>query len=285
MLQGEEKNRSDQEGCEQFLHLFIKPRALYRECLGGLGPLYGVTVGAELDRIVERSQIGLTETAGQGPAEQLIGEVRVLGQERAVAVGAQEVLVDQPLGSALPVVAVAAADPGEGGGAWIQEGLAAVVFEPNDRFGLKRQGEFSYQVPDQPPGSGDGVGGEDPEAFNPLVRVRLKIASEELIAAADEESRQPIAGGRCEIGLMAQEILGDQGLAAVLAAAEKDDIGRGPVHDISDSRVLYLKFYSSPCASSFEGLDIAEVAVEVHLVGVEMDEAELHQSVSRRCFR
>ena len=86
-------------------------------------------------------KLGLTAVAaGESELDQAIGEPGVLGQQRAVQVGADHVRPPHPLEAVPAVVAVAADHPAQGLGAVAEVGAPAVVLEPGQLPRARRRG-------------------------------------------------------------------------------------------------------------------------------------------------
>src|SRR5438132_4354383 len=93
------------------------------------------SVGGELDCIVERSEICDAAPAQRAP-DQVVGEVRVLGQQGSVKVRAEHAALEAALHVVLTVVAETDADAPEGLCLRSEVGAAAVVLETDEGRGL-----------------------------------------------------------------------------------------------------------------------------------------------------
>ena len=89
-----------------------------------------------LGAIIQRDQrpVGGLDTVPprQGQFEEMIGKVRVFGQERAVQVRAEDVVRHRSFGAVAGVVAVAGQHRAERPGGWAEKGAATVILEADD---------------------------------------------------------------------------------------------------------------------------------------------------------
>src|SRR2546421_7325325 len=117
--------------------------------------------------------ISLDRARATGPPQrepdQEVGQLRVLGQERAVKVGAEDAARPDAFGSVLPVVAEAAQDPPQRLEPRSQVSPAAVVLEADQRRGLDAQVRgVDQDVADLAPRAADGVQAEQPAPVESL---------------------------------------------------------------------------------------------------------------------
>src|SRR5439155_5418032 len=128
-------------------------------------------------------------------------------------------------GAVLAIVPEALDDPAERAAARAEIGLAGVVLEahqgPPGRVPIARQDD----VPDAAPAPGHGpcIEQADPGQFFPAAGP--EVLAEQLVAAADREQR----GTRLHrpldrFGLALDQVIGNHGLLAILAAAEEDQV-------------------------------------------------------------
>ena len=85
------------------------------------------------------SRSGRAVAALQREGDQVVGQPGVLGQQRAVQVGADQVVAAHALEPVAAVVAEAVQHPAEGAGAVAEVGAAAVVLEAGDRRAARRR--------------------------------------------------------------------------------------------------------------------------------------------------
>ena len=156
----------------------------------------------------------------------MVRKVRVLGQQRAVQVGAEDVARGHAFGAILPVVAGAGHDAAQRRQLRAEKRASAVVLEADQGARLQAQpADVHDHVADAAPGTGLGVQVEQPEAGEPLALGRLVVVPEQLVSAADRQqggaARQRARQG---LRLELQEVVVDQRLLPVLAAAEEEDV-------------------------------------------------------------
>src|SRR3954451_12123826 len=154
-----------------------------------------------------------------------------------------------------------------------------MVLEAGDRpRALARDVRLDRDVADQSrAGLANRLEIGEPEAGEAVLAELIAVA-EQLIATADGEhgravvdrSREGLALGRLHVG-------GDRALVAVLAASDVEEIvGRG-VDRVPGTRPLMLEVDSAPLRSPLQEDDVAAIGVDVHLLGVEREDSELHQ--------
>src|SRR5690606_286124 len=110
--------------------MFIRgsPRWVRASLPEASGALHGVAVRRGFQRVVERRERA-SALALQRRRQQPVGQMRVLGEQRAVHVAADGVAVARALQAVLPVVAMTNAHLAQRPGAWPQECQARVVLE------------------------------------------------------------------------------------------------------------------------------------------------------------
>src|SRR5437588_11745451 len=99
-----------------------------------LPPLHALqdpAVRGHLSRVIEVRKRGAAPSP-ERLADQVIGQVRVLRQEAAVQVGADDAVLDDALGVVAAVVSSAVQDLAQGRGRAAEEGSAAVVLETDE---------------------------------------------------------------------------------------------------------------------------------------------------------
>ena len=152
-------------------------------------------------------------------------------------VGADDATGDTALEAVVAVVAVAAHHPAEGPRAGAEAGAPGVVLEADDAHGLAVDVGVDHQVADQPGRPGDGVEVEDPDARHPRAVGAGVAVPGELEAPAHAQRRGAVGdGGAQALGLRGDEVLGDDGLVAVLAAAEVVEVVGAGLDRVADRR-------------------------------------------------
>src|SRR5262249_14443695 len=87
-------------------------------------------------------------------------------------------------------------------------------------------------------------------------------------------------GERIALGL--EHVGGDRSLVAVLAAAEVEEVVVGGVQSLAWARGRVGELDAPPLAAPAQEEDVAAVGVDVHLIGVEGEAAELHYGLLSR---
>ena len=104
---------------------------------------------------------------------------------------------------------------------------------------------------------------------------------EQLVAAADREQRRAVLDRRGEcLALRLHHVGGDRHLVAILAAADVVEVVRAGVDPLTRAGALVGEADPAPLAAVLEEEDVPPVRVDVHLVGVEGEQAQLHLRAS-----
>ena len=138
--------------------------------------------------------------------------------------------------AALAVVAEAGDDAPERLGAGVEPRPARVVLEAGERLAVARlELALEQHVADHPPLAGDGLERQEPDARHVLAVEAAVAAAEQLVAAAHREQRGAAVDDRLDQRLrLRREVLGDEELLAVLAAADVVEVVRA-----GDDRVVH----------------------------------------------
>ncbi len=203
----------------------------------------GAGVGGVLERVVERLELGPGAVAAlQRERDQVVGQPGVLRQQRAVQVGADQVVAAHALEAVAAVVAVALQHPAERLGAGAEVGAAAVVLEAGEDPRAAAEVDLDRDVADQPRARlAHGLQLGEPEARQ-LLLAELVAVAEQLVAAADGEQGGAVVDRRRErLALAGDQVGGDHALVAVLAAADVDEVVGGGVDRLADPAPAWLK--------------------------------------------
>src|SRR5664279_3373613 len=185
--------------------------------------------------------------AGDG-GQEVVGQGRVAGQDRAVQVGADDTVGADALGGAAGVVAGAVAGAGDHGaqrgGAGAEGGDAVVVFEPGELPDVgDRAGGGDFADGAAPAGCGGDV--QDAEPGVVLAGAVPHGVAEYLQAGAHRKDPGAGVQGVLEVPVVAEPVRGEQ-LRGVLAAAEQVHIApggwggvRGDGEDLGGDCLLY----------------------------------------------
>ena len=206
-----------------------------------------------------------------GAGQQPVGHGRVLGQQGAVQVGADDVVDAPALGGVLAVVAVAHLHGAEGACARPQGGQAGVVLIADDRAEvLGVQGD----VADEAGIAGHRMGVHEADTGDLLALGGGEAVPEELVEAADRQHRDAVGRPRLEGGADCDQVLLDAVLTGVLAAAAHEDV------DVARQLVArvvgeQLDVVALPLGAPRQYERVAPVAVDVHVPRVELEQAQV----------
>ncbi len=160
-----------------------------------------------------------------------------------------------------------------------QVGAPAVVLEAGDRPRAVAEVGLDRDVADQPLARlAHRLQVGQPEPGQALL-AQLVAVAEQLVAAADGEQDGSVVDRRRQrLALARDHVGGDGTLVAVLAAAEVEEVvGRG-VDALAGAGGGVGEADPTPLAAPLQEEDVAAVGVDVHLVRVEGEQAELHQA-------
>ena len=79
---------------------------------------------------------------------------------------------------------------------------------------------------------------------------------------------------------MALQVLGDEQLVAILAAADEVEVGGLGVERLADAQRPLLELEPAPFEAPPDDLHVAAVGVDREVLGVELAEHELHAAAS-----
>ena len=106
-------------------------------------------------------------------------------------------------------------------------------------------------------------------------------APEELVPAADCEQRGAAGNGLAHPVGLCNEILGDERLFAVLAAAHIEKIVLARMERLSDGNGAHFELVPAPRRAPRQHCDVAAVRVDVQVVRVEVPDDDLHAARSQ----
>lgn len=108
-------------------------------------------------------------------------------------------------------------------------------------------------------------------------RGRVVVVAHELIAAADAEEGGPVLGCGADVrALAATQVLQQQALLKVLAAADEEEVKAAQRPALAYRQLRYRAAYAAPLQALFYAQHVAPVAVEVQHIGVEVANTQLH---------
>src|SRR5216684_2343212 len=227
-------------------------------------------VRGDFGGIVQRGEVLDAATLERTP-DQVVGEMRVLGQQRTVEVRAEDGSLQAAFGVILTVVAEAHAHVAERPGFRPQVRATAVILEADEGLWVE-VGHVGVDdhIANESALAGLGANVDEADAGEALAVGGQVVVAEELVAATHGQH----AGAACyralERGLLGlDEVFVYQRLLAILAAAEKEDIdvlhalgGAAPQLDQPGVEV-------APFGSLEQREDVAAIPVHVHEVGVQ----------------
>src|SRR6266851_188333 len=232
-------------------------------------------VRGDFGGIVQRGEVLDAATLERTP-DQVVGEMRVLGQQRTVEVRAEDGSLQAAFGVILAVVAEAHAHAAKRPGFRPQVRATAVILEADEGLWVK-VGHVGVDdhIANESALAGLGANVDEADAGEALAVSGQVVVAEELVAATHGQH----AGAACyralEWGLLGlDEVFVYQRLLAILAAAEEEDIdvlhalgGAAPQLDQPGVEV-------APFGSLEQREDVAAIPVDVHEVGVQPTDCE-----------
>src|SRR5262249_16612482 len=163
---------------------------------------------------------------------------------------------------------------------------AGVVLEPGKRpqeAGLELA--LEQHVADHAGVAGDGLQREQTDAREiDAVEVAVR-AAHELVPAAHGEQRGAAGDRGRPAGGSGDEILGDELLLAVLAAADIEEIVLARLDRLADGDRAHLELVPAPGGASRQHGDVPAVGVDVQVVGIEVADDDSHAARSSQYGR
>ena len=140
---------------------------------------------------------------------------------------------------------------------------------------------LEQDVTDHPPLTGDGFEREKPDSRQVrAVKVTVR-AAEQLVAAADGEDRRARLR-RCDDPVaLGGDVVGDQRLLTVLAAADVQQIVRGRIHGVSNRQPAHVELVAAPSSAPRQHGDVSAVCVDVQVVRIEVPADRRHAARSQ----
>src|SRR5690349_6639220 len=220
---------------------------------------------ARLELVVERLQRAAAAPL-ERVLEQLVGDPRVLRQQRPVHVRADDPLAPAALGAVLAVVAGAGDHPPERLDAAAEPGAAGVVLEADHGAAVAAVDEH---VPDQARLAGHGLEVDEAGAGDVVALVPPVAVPEQLVAAAHGEHARAVGERLAQPRRLPDQLLRHQHLVAVLAPAEQDHVGPARVEVRAQRERLDTVLEAAPGTALLEHADDAAVGVDGQQRGVD----------------
>src|SRR5712692_8238427 len=232
-------------------------------------------VRGDFGGIVQRGEVLDAATLERAP-DQVVGEMRVLGQQRTVEVRAEDGSLEAAFGVILAVVAEAHAHVAERPGFRAKVRAAAVILKADQGLWVEvGQVGVDDHVADEPAFAGLGAHVDEADAGEPVAVGGLVVVAEKLVAATHGEHAGAAFYRALERGLFGlEEILVYERLLAILAAAEKEHID--VLHALGDAapELDQPGVEVAPFGSLQQGEDVAAIPVDVHEIGIQPTDGE-----------
>ena len=151
-----------------------------------------------------------------------------------------------------------------------------MVLEPDERPRAIAEVALEQHVPDHARRARVRLEVEQAEAAQLVAVVAAVDVAEQLVAAAHGEQRRAVRDRACELGAVALQVVGDQQLVAILAAAEQEEVDLGGVELLRRTQRALHELDPAPCAALAQHEHVPAVGVDREVLGVELAEDELH---------
>src|SRR5439155_994119 len=254
-------------------------RAFWRRCVlcPGSRHLARLRARGKFVGIVEWFEPRVLVSPFDGPREKAVREPWVLGEARSVEIATDHFSLYRALGLVFAVVAVSGDDRSERLRAGAEVRPPRVVLEPNERSVGRIHQQIAHEA--LPAGASGHV--ENAQPWYRGADLRHVLVSEELIAAADREDRGAALDGLPQArAVLAHQIGADDVLPLILAAAEEPHVRPLRVGPLANGVGAHLDADAPPFRALGERDDVAAVAVDVHQVGIEVRDPQIHEGQS-----
>src|SRR5260370_40887939 len=213
--------------CSTPLSLTLSPSG--RGDSTALGPGEDLLVSGDFGGVVQRGEVLDAATLERAP-DRVVGELRVLRQQRTVEVRAEDGSLEAAFGLTLAVVAEAHPHAAQRPSFRPQVRAPAVILEADQGLWVEvGQVGVDYHVADESALAGLGAHVDEADAGEPLAVGGLGVVAKELGAATHGEHAGAACDRALECGLLGlDEVFVHERLLAILAAAEKEDIDGVP---------------------------------------------------------
>ena len=194
-----------------------------------------------------------------------------------MAVRAEDVFPVRALGLVLAVVAEAGEHRAQRLEPRSEHRAAAVVFKADDHAAARAVGAAELVVADHALLRADRAEIEQPDEVAALPVEGLVVVAHHLIAAADrQEDDAVVRRGADLVGAAAVEVLEQDLLLEVLAAADEHEVKAGKGFPRAEGQARDGGAEPAPDEALLQAHDVAAVAVEVQHVGVQMADLQFH---------
>ena len=161
-----------------------------------------------------------------------------------------------------------------------------MVLEPGERPLLARKGALEQDIADHPPLARVGLQREHPGAREVAAVAVAVAAAEELVAAADGECRGATGDPLPKPFALRSEVVCDQGLLAVLSAADVVEVVCPGLDRVSDPDGAHLELEAAGRGAALEDRHVPAIGVDVQVVGIEVTDPDgdpAHAARSQYC--
>ncbi len=178
------------------------------------------------------------------------------------------------LAAVLAVVAAAVRDAPERRDAGAEARAPGVVLEADEALGAAAgQVAVDDHVADRARVAGERLEVDEARARDLVALVAAVAVAEQLVAAADGEQRRAVVERRAQRGRLAQELLGDEHLVAILPAADQDQVRRARIDVLAERHGRDLDRHAAPARALLEHAHVAAVGVDREQLRVERHDA------------
>ena len=167
-------------------------------------------------------------------------------------------------------------------GARAEQRPAGVILEADEGAdaGAVAEVALAHDVADHPRRPGERLQVEQADARHLAAVLSHVAVPGELVAAAHREHRGAAGDGRVHGLAVPQQVLGDEQLVAILAAADQVQVGGLGVELLADPQRPLLELEAAPLEPPADDLDVAAVGVDREVLGIELAEHELHAAAA-----
>src|SRR3990170_51893 len=227
----------------------------------------------DLQGIVERREVDQLIAPAKRHLDEMIGEPRILRQERAVEVRPIHGATDGPFGMVLPIVPESHDDLPERGRPGTEPRPPAVILEADERRAPEMRAA-DYDIADEPSRRRPGVFGgeiEESHSHEVLAVAGTVVVPQQLIAAAHRQDDGSGCGGLAQGGTFhGAEVLDGEALLAVFATPDEVQIVLAWDHGIAEAALLDAHYDAPPLRAMRKRHEVPAVAVEIEQIGIQV---------------
>ena len=154
-----------------------------------------------------------------------------------------------------------------------------VVLETGER--LARPAAIKQDVADHALLAGDGVQRQEADSRQLVSGYVAVGTAEQLVAPADSEERRALRHGLVQPVGLGGEIVRDQSLLAILAAADVEEVDLADRHRVAHPDRTHVQLVAAQGGALREDGDVAAVGVNVQVVRIEMPDGDPHAALAQ----